>query len=343
MSRALILGGTGLIGRAVARRLIDSGWRVDLAARRPDRVPAALAADGARFVAADRDDPAALAAALGPGADLVVDCLCYTAAQARLLLPLLKDTACGVMISARAVYADAHGNHVNSDAPPAFDGPIPETQPTVPPGDGDHLTREGYGPNKVAAEHALLDSGLPVTVLRPSQVYGEGTRRPREWVFVKRALDRRPAVLLAGGGSRPVHLTAAANVAALVATVAARPAARVLNCADPDTTTALGAARLVAGRLGHTWEEIVLDGDHDGLGHTPWNVPYAMRLDMSAAGALGYLPAGGYADLAPAAVDHLAAAARAGVGGHVLPGADEGYFAPMVDYTAEDRFLAGRR
>ncbi|MDI5969245.1 NAD(P)H-binding protein [Streptomyces sp. SL13] len=342
MSRALVLGGTGLIGRAVARRLLDAGWQVDLAARDAARMPAGLAADGARFVTVDRDDPASLAGALGPGADLLVDCLCYTAAQARLLLPLLKDTACGVMISARGVYADAFGNHVNSDVAPVFTGPVPETQSTVPPGDGDYRTREGYGANKVAAEHVLLDSGLPVTVLRPSQVHGEGGDRPREWVFVKRALDRRPAVLLAHRGARPVHLTGAANLAALVETVAARPAARILNCADPDAPTGLDVVRLVAARLGHRWREVLLDGDHDGLGHHPWNTPYPLRLDMSAAEALGYVPAGDYAALAGAAIDRLAAAARPGAAGHVLPGADEEYFAPLLDYAAEDRYLAGR-
>ena len=49
----------------------------------------------------------------------------------------------------------------------------------------DHESREGYGANKVAAEHVLLDSGRPVTVLRPSKVHGAGAARPREWIFVK--------------------------------------------------------------------------------------------------------------------------------------------------------------
>jgi NAD(P)-dependent dehydrogenase (short-subunit alcohol dehydrogenase family) len=36
MPRALILGGTGAIGRATARRLLTAGWRVDLTGRNPD-------------------------------------------------------------------------------------------------------------------------------------------------------------------------------------------------------------------------------------------------------------------------------------------------------------------
>ena len=68
---------------------------------------------------------------------------------------------------------------------------MPETAPTLAPGSGDHDSPEGYGPNKVAAERVLLDSGLPVTVLRASKVHGAGARNPREWVFVQRLLDGR--------------------------------------------------------------------------------------------------------------------------------------------------------
>ena len=62
-----------------------------------------------------------------------------------------------------------------------------------------------------------------MTVLRPSKIHGPGARRPREWVFVKRVLDRRPVVLLARRGSGVDHTTAAANIAALIEVAAAKP------------------------------------------------------------------------------------------------------------------------
>lgn len=269
MPHALILGGTGLIGRAVAQRLLTAGWTVDVTGRDPRRMPSGIAAMGAGFTAADRADEEQLRAAPGTGAGLLVDCLCYTAADARLLLPLAADATSTVLISSRAVYADADGNHANSDVPPRFDGPVRETRPTVAPGDMDHRSREGYGPNKVAAEQVALDSGLPVTVVRPSRVHGVGAARPREWVFVKRALDRRAAVLLARRGTGVVHPTAAANIAALVETVAVRPGARVLNRADPDAPSALAISRVIARRLGHVWDEVRLDASApDPLGRT---------------------------------------------------------------------------
>src|SRR5437588_10485376 len=118
MPRALILGGTGLVGRAAARRLLASGWQVDVTGRDPAHMPAELAA--ARFIAADRGDSDQLRAALGSGADLLVDCICFTAADANRLLPLLGQVGSTVMISSKAVYVDPAGNHSNSDTPPDF-------------------------------------------------------------------------------------------------------------------------------------------------------------------------------------------------------------------------------
>ncbi len=348
MPRALILGGTGLIGAAAARRLLAAGWQVDAAGRDPGRMPADLTAAGARFVAADHADPGQLRSALGDGADLLVDCACYTAADARALLPLAASCAGTAMLSAKAVYVDAQGRHINSTEPPRFEGPVPETQPTMAPGDGDYQTREGYGANKVAAERVLLDSGLPVTVIRPSRVHGPNAPRPCEWVFAKRALDRRPVVFLAGRGAGIGHNTAAANIAALIETVAAQPGTRVLNCADPDARSALEISRIVAAHFGHSFTEVLLDaGDPAaarGLGRHLWRDAYPVLLDMTAAHRLGYVPAGDYAATVAAELDWLAAAhGPAGPGGVTLPpGCEADYFDGLTDYAAEDAYLAAR-
>jgi nucleoside-diphosphate-sugar epimerase len=336
--RALVLGGTGAIGRATAERLLAAGWQVDLAARDPARMPRRIADAGGKFVVAPREDAGALRAALGDGADLLVDCVCYTADDAAQLLQLAHHAGSTVMISSKAVYVDAAGNHSNSDVAPWFDGPIAETQPIVAPRNSDYTTREGYGVNKVAAERALLDSGLPVTVLRPSKIHGAGSRRPREWVFVKRVLDRRPAVFLARRGEGVDHTTAAANIAALIEVAAAKPAARILNSADPDAPSALEISRVIVRHLGHSWEEILLDDAP--LGSHPWDVEHPIVLDTAAALALGYEPAGDYATTIVEEIDWLASG---GDGPGSLPAPDDPFFAPLLDYAAEDRYLGVSR
>ena len=342
MPRALIIGGTGPIGRATARRLLASGWQVTLTGRDRSKMPADVARAGGVFARADRSDPGELRAALGSGADLLVDCLCYGAGDAVTLLPLARDAASTVLISAKAVYADALGNHANSPVKPDFGGPVTEDNPTVPPGDA------GYGERKVAAERVLLDSGLPVTVIRPGLVHGEGTSMPREWVFVRRALDRRRVVLLAGRGAGVNQPVAAANLAALIETVAGRPGARILNGADPDAPSALEISRIVAGYLGHSWDEVLLGGGEDGQdagvpgrpGAHPWQAAHPVVLDMAAAAALGYVPAGTYAQTVGGEIDWLVAAAGGRAGGELPPGCDADYFAPLLDYPAEDGYLA---
>ena len=121
----------------------------------------------------------------------------------------------------------------------------------------------GTGAIGRAAEQVLLDSGVPVTVLRPSKIHGPGSRQPREWMFVKRVLDRRPVLFLARRGAGVDHPTAAANIAALIELAARRPGRRILNAADPDAPSALDMSRAIAAHLGHTWEEILL-GREDG-------------------------------------------------------------------------------
>ena len=364
MRRAIVLGGSGLIGRAVARRLLSSGWEVHITGRALSRVPADLIALGAAFHAAERSDSRALQQLVGSGADLLVDCLCFTAADARQLLPFLDDVGSSVMLSSKAVYVDSLGRHVNSPGRPVFSGPIAEDQPTVAPGNGCFDSPEGYGSNKVAAEQVLLDSGCPVTILRASKVHGEGASPAREWVFVRRVLDARQAVFLAASGSGVDHTTAAVNAAALVECVALNPGRRILNSADPDVPSALEISRTVAAYFGHQWEEMLLSGETESvgsggsagsgiggvdagaggvvpservqLGSHPWESAAPIILDTRASLELGYVPVGDYAATVQNELEWLSKSAD-----------DPRYaadrlelFNRYVDYAAEDRFMA---
>jgi nucleoside-diphosphate-sugar epimerase len=341
--RAFIIGGTGLVGRAISRRLLSAGWDDDVVARHAAGLPTDLAAAGVHVHPGDRADSAALAVAFGAGADLLVDCICYTGAHARELLPLAGNATSTVMISSKAVYVDAAGRHSNSVDPPRFDRPIRETQPTLAPGTVDADSREGYGRNKVAAEQVLLDSGLPVSVLRPSKIHGEGARPAREWIFVKRVLDRREVVMLAHRGAGVDHPSAAVNIAALVETVAAHPGRRILNSADPDAPSGIDIARYVAGHLGHQWAEILLGDDADPrLGWHPWDRRPPIVLDTTAAVELGYRPVGDYRATVPAVIDWLTSTAQLIDGAQLPAGFADDYFADRFDYQREDASLASR-
>jgi nucleoside-diphosphate-sugar epimerase len=211
------------------------------------------------------------------------------------------------------------------------------------PSDIDHNSREGYGANKVAAENVLLGSGTAVSVLRPSRIHGTGASRPREWVFVRRVLDGRRHLLLARGGRGASHPTAAVNLAALIVFCASRPAARILNSADPDAPDGLTISRIIAACLAHAWTEIPLGETAPAdLGDHPWNTLQPFILDTSAARRLGFVPAGSYAETVKTEVDWLVQAARSGDPAEALPSPDDPYFQPFFDYARENTWLDER-
>jgi nucleoside-diphosphate-sugar epimerase len=331
------------VGAAAALELATEGWKVTSSGRTAARFPQELREAGVRFIRSDRYAAGDLGQFLHPGADAVIDCVGYTAAHTRMLLPFRPGIGSLVFISSKAVYVDGHGRHSNSDEPPEFPVPVTEQQPTMAPSDIDYNSREGYGANKVAAENVLLDSGMAVSVLRASRIHGRGGQRPREWAFVKRVLDGRPHLLLAHGGRGTNHPTAAVNLAALVAFCAARPAARILNSADPDAPDGLTISRIIAAHLAHEWTEVPLDETAPaGLGDHPWNTLPPFILDTSAAQRLGFVPAGSYAETVQAEVDWLVRAARTGDPAGVLPSPDDPYFRSYFDYAREDAWLDGR-
>jgi len=311
--------------------------------RNPDRFSPGLEALGVRFSACDRSDLSGLRALVGAGGhDLLVDCLCFTASDAQDLVDLADGIGSTVMISTKAVYVDDAGNNVNSPAPPRFPKPITEDQAVMAPGHGDPMVGEGYGSHKVAAEQTALESGLPVTVIRPSKIHGPGGSQPREWFFVKRCLDRRPGVLLANHGRSIDHTTAAANLAALVEVAANIPGRRIMNSAYPDAPSVLDIARTIAAQLDHDFVEHLLDPSAGPLlGAHPWMAVEPIVLDTSAAAALGYVPAGTYAETVVDAVRWLTQNADVDSSGSaILPSIDGDWFEGMFDYSGEDLYLS---
>jgi nucleoside-diphosphate-sugar epimerase len=323
-------------------RLLEVGWEVDLTGRNPLRFDAAITSMGARYVQSDRHDVDELVRVLGDGADLIVDCVCYTAGDATQLVALAKDAGSTVMVSSKAVYVDTNGKHSNSLGGPDFDAPIRESQRTMDPSHFDVNSAESYGANKVAAELTILESGLPISIVRPSKIHGVGARRPREWFFVKRILDHRP-LLLANQGESVESLTSSVNLAELILVLAAKPGSRILNAADPDTPNVKTMASIIASQLHHEWSELLLLPEaSSGLGRSPWDTSVPVILDTSAALELGYRPVGDYSSTVREEIDWLADIAFGGNGVRLSADFDNEFFEGLFEYDKEDAFLAAR-
>jgi nucleoside-diphosphate-sugar epimerase len=282
----------------------------------------------------DRDDGGALAPA--NGADLLVDVVPFETADAEQLIAL--DVGAIVAISSASVYVDDRGRTLDEaqgeDEFPEFQGRIPETQPTVEPGDGTYSTK------KAAVERLLRENGrVPATIVRPCAIYGPGDRMAREWFFVKRALDRRPYVLLTMRGANLFHTTASANIGELVRLIAGRPRSGAFNCGDPDPPTVLEISRRLGSAVGRDWAEVLLPraGGRGEIGQTPWSAPKPFLVDMSAAEReLGYRPATTWSDAIDSQVEWLLEATRDRDWREVLPRGAE-YL--QFDYAGEDALV----
>ena len=341
--RALIVGGTGQIGRAVGDRLERNGWEVVAAHRgTASEVPGL----DRRVLVLDREDDAAVRRAAA-GADLVVDVVAYTPEHARQLLALSGTIGSAVVISTGSVYAGLNGTHYGSPAgsePPVFPIPLVETSATVTEQDG------SYGAVKAAMERVLLASdALPVSILRPASVHGPYSPKLREWYFIKRVLDGRADVVLAREGLGMFSTTSTINLAELVMTCALHPATRALNAVDETQLTLAEKAKAVfevmdAPLRVHTFE----GGPRGELGADPWDQVHPFVNSMDAARDLGYVEPLDYRDAVSADLAWLLPelSRRAASGGSwvdVFPSIERRYGAGgWFRYDLEDAWLSDR-
>jgi nucleoside-diphosphate-sugar epimerase len=326
--RAVLVGGTGQIGRAVARSLAEEGWQV-VAVSRSGTLPEGLAELGVEAATADRENDSQLRAALGEGADVVVDTVAYDRAHGEQLNGLAGLAGSLVVISSASVYADDEGRALDGEGEfPLLPVPIPETQRTAEPGDATYSTR------KAELEQTLLDGPLPATLVRACAIHGPGAQLPRELFFVKRAVDGRRRVALAWNGESRFHTTSVANLAELIRLAAAQPASRALNCGDPEPPSTLEICKAIGKALEHEFEPVPLPGD--GFDN-PWAVPRPFVVSMEAAvQELGYRPVRTYPDAVRETCAWIVGELE---GGRSWDGT---YLEGMLDYAAEDAALASR-
>ncbi|MFJ6464791.1 NAD-dependent epimerase/dehydratase family protein [Streptomyces sp. NPDC091387] len=327
---AVVLGATGQIGTAAVERLVAAGWDVRAVSRGGGGTwPREW---GVRALPADRNDDGAVRRVVGKGCDLLVDCVAYDTRHADQLVRLGDQVGSAVVVSTFMVYRgdrDAGGTR--------YPVPVTEAQPTVVPDD------TTYAGGKAALERRLWERApFPVTLLRAGMVHGPGSAAPREWYFVKRALDRRPVRLLAYEGAGICHPTGTRNLAELILRAGLRPGRRVLNAGDPRPPTVREMAAAVDAVLGCESEQYLIRGPGaPGLGRTPWSLAHSFVMDVSRAEReLGYRPVHDYAGSLPETVARLVDEVRGREWREVFPKLAARWGRTAFAYEAEDRAVA---
>jgi nucleoside-diphosphate-sugar epimerase len=228
--RVLILGGTGLTGPYVVRRLAGLGHEVTVFHRgghEADLPPAV------RHIHGSMDDlPPALREA---GPDVVVHMWAMTEQHARIFVDCFGGVVGrAVVISSGDVYR-AYGRLKGSDAGPPDPVPLSEEAPL-------RQSRYPYGGeyDKILVEQVLrAQSALPVTILRFPAVYGPNdAHRFRPWV--RPMLVGVPELKVQDGFARWrwTHGYAEDVAGAVVlAAIHFRAAGRTYNVGEPETPT----------------------------------------------------------------------------------------------------------
>jgi nucleoside-diphosphate-sugar epimerase len=339
MQSALVFGGSGQLGSAVAERLLSSGWDVWVVTR-GGRTPPGVAARGARLADGTGRSRTAVLGDIGRAIDAVFDPTAYDEADAADLLHARTRFGGLVVVSSASVYAAPDGRSLveaSQSGVAGLAGPITEDAPTVAPGDG------GYSARKVALERTLLASGAPVWILRPCAVYGLHSSHPREWWLIKRALDGRRAIPVAYGGRSIFHTSSARGVADLAATCLEKPGQGVLNVADDGAPSVLEIAAAITEATGLDLPLSPFRGAPVGLSHvgsTPWSSEHPFVLDTTRARSLGW-DGGDYRVRVAEVCDWVLGVARTGDWRARFSGfASYGY--DPFDYAAEDEVMAAR-
>jgi nucleoside-diphosphate-sugar epimerase len=340
--KALVIGGTGQVGRAAARRLLADGWTVTVAHRQPGTTT-----NGAQSVQVDRQDDAAMDQLLGQGFDVVVDLLAFRSVHSAQLLRNAGSIGSVIMMSSAAVYQDAEGRTLQGvssvESAPVLLEPLSEEAATVAP---DTTT---YAGNKRGVEIALLDSGIKTTILRPAGIHGPYSPQPREWFYVRRILDGRRVFVLGYGGRSSMHPVSAENLAEMIAQAAEQPGHGIFNAGDPGFPDERAMASAIAEAMGAEISQVLLPGMAPIAG--PWSLPTPFFLSTSRAEKLlGYRPVASYRQSVVANVESIVAEHQAGtllgrlsdrfgppgLGCQVFVGGGAGPF----DYAAEDKAIA---
>jgi nucleoside-diphosphate-sugar epimerase len=231
--RAVVVGGSGLLGRHVVRRLLGAGWQVTSVSRRgePER-------PGLTVVRADRSEPGLVENLLAAAPDLWIDLALFDAREARALIDAWRPDLPTRLVAAGSV-AEYGALHL-------LPCPVPELTPPDP--------ADAYGRGKAEAwavlRQAFEQRGVPVTWAVLPQLWGPGDRQYRDGAWIHALVHGRPLVLRGDGRAR-VPDGHAGTAADGLLHLAGDPSAIGLRAqvAGPEQVSALDFLGLAAGVL----------------------------------------------------------------------------------------------
>src|SRR5437764_675627 len=250
MKSALVVGGTGPSGPFLVSGLRERGFAVAIFHRGTHEIPEIPSE--VEHIHGDPHFRETIDAALGSRTfDLVI----ATYGRIRVIAEALaRRTGQFIAVGGVPAYHGYFNPSVNF--PPGLAIPLPETAPTV---QSEEENRFSY--LIASTEAAVLAAHPRGVVYRYPYVYGPYQLLPREWCIIRRALDRRPIMILSEGGLGLMTHGYAGNLAHAVLLAVDKPdaaAGQIYNCGDDVQYTVRQIVEIVADELNHKFEIISL-------------------------------------------------------------------------------------
>ena len=238
--RTAVTGATGFIGRHLLRALRRRGWSAACLVRRKE-AEAELRADGWEVVAGHLEDEGALRE-LTDRTDIVFHVAGLNAGSGRELARVnvagseRLGRAAHLAAAARIVYVSS----LAVSGPSRRSHPLDRADVTAP--------ISAYGQSKADGERAVMESGVPFTIVRPPIVYGPYDRellRVFRWAL-------KGSVPMVGDGGQELSLVYAADLGEALVAAAERPATlnRTYHVADPDVVVQRDLLKAIGIALG---------------------------------------------------------------------------------------------
>jgi nucleoside-diphosphate-sugar epimerase len=252
----LIIGGTRRCGPYLVEQLLQKGHSVNCYHRGQHNVSFS---DRAQHLHGDRRDYARFKEQMaGLKVDMVIDMMAGDDADVQSVVEAFGRRIEGyICISSFEVYEafEAAWKHIPSSQPV----PIPENAPQRKQL---HLYGDELRYEKLIVEREALAAHqrgeFPVTILRWPALYGPRDTTPREWYYVRQALDGRRQIAVPAGGQSLYARGYFENMAHTAALAVDNEAAngQVYNCADTVALSLKQIVEMIGEIMDHTWEII---------------------------------------------------------------------------------------
>lgn len=243
-STALLIGGTGPTGPAIAQGLASRGFEVVVLHRGTHEIDEVAPFE---HIHGDVFSEEGLRAAMG---ERTFDVVVATYGRLRSVAEVLRGRV-GHLVSVGGVPVYRGFFDAAVYEPAGLPVPVREDDPLA------REDEDGKSYRVARTEQLLFEAHPEATHLRYPFLYGPRQLAPREWCVVRRIRDGRPFIVVPDGGLTLIPFGYVDNVAHAVMCAIDRPEAargQVFNVADSEALTIRQVVELITAELGHDWE-----------------------------------------------------------------------------------------